>query len=156
MRIALGSDQQTSLTGHIQRYLEGKGHQLALAGALRPDDEKLWPHVGFAVAQLVVSGRCDTGIALCWTGTGVCLAANKAAGARAALCSDAATARGARLWDDANILALSLRATSPAMAEEILEAWLAPLDTSQRDAEDLRGLAMLADLEARFLRERLP
>ena len=146
MKIAVGSDEQTSLTGHVIKYLQDQGHQVETIGALRTGDEKLWPYVGYTVARRVHSGECDTGIAFCWTGTGVCIAANKVPGARAALCWDDATARGARLWDDANILTLSLRATSPAVAEEIIKAWLSPLD-QQRDAEDLRGIQLLADLE---------
>ena len=146
MRIAVGSDERTGLTDHVIKHLRDRGHAVELIGALRSGDEKLWPYVGYTVAQRVLSGECDTGIAFCWTGTGVCIAANKVPGARAALCWDDATARGARLWDDANILALSLRATSPAVAEEIIKAWLSPLD-QQRDAEDLRGIQLLADLE---------
>lgn len=146
MRIAVGSDEQTGLTDHVIKYLQDQGHHVETIGALRPGDEKLWPYVGYTVARRVLSGECDTGIAFCWTGTGVCIAANKVPGARAALCWDDATARGARLWDDANILALSLRTTSSAVAEEIIKAWLAPMG-QPRDAEDLRGIQLLADLE---------
>ena len=98
---------------------------------------------------MVLEGECDTGIACCWTGTGVCIAANKVTGARAALCWDAATARGARLWDYANLLALSLRYTSQVMAEEIMQAWLAPVSDADRDDEDRRGIQMLAEVEGR-------
>ena len=152
MRIGVGSDERTGLTDHIVRYLRDQGHDVELIGALRLHDEKLWPYVGHTVAKGVLSGEWDTGIAFCWTGTGVCIAANKLHGARAALCWDAATAKGARLWDDANILALSLRATSNVVAEEIIEAWLAPLE-QDRDEEDLRGIQLLADLEAGALEE---
>lgn len=105
MRIALGSDMQTSLTSEVIAYLVGKGHTLKLVGALAEGDERLWPHVGREIAHHVVSGRCEAGIAMCWTGTGVCIAANKVRGARAALCGDTETARGARLWDDAKFCA---------------------------------------------------
>jgi ribose 5-phosphate isomerase B len=147
MRIALGSDESTGLTDHIIKYLQDKGHTVELVGALRPGEEKLWPYVGYFVAEKVRSGECETGIACCWTGTGVCIAANKLPGARAALCWDAPTARGARRWDDANILALSLRSTSPAVAEEIIEAWLAPVSEEERDEEDRRGIQALFDVE---------
>jgi ribose 5-phosphate isomerase B len=149
MRIALGSDEKTSLTDHIIKYLEGQGHTVELVGALKPGEERIWPYVGYAVAEKVRSRECDTGIACCWTGTGVCIAANKLPGARAALCWDAPTARGARVWDDANILALSLRATSQVVAEEIIEAWLAPVAEAERDEEDRRGIAMLLEIEAK-------
>jgi ribose 5-phosphate isomerase B len=130
------------------KYLEDKGHTVELVGALKPGEEKLWPYVGYAVAEKIRSGECETGIACCWTGTGVCIAANKQPGVRAALCWDAPMARGARLWDDANILALSLRSTSQAVAEEIIEAWLAPVSEDDRDEEDRRGIQMLAEIEA--------
>jgi ribose 5-phosphate isomerase B len=151
MRIALGSDEITALTGYIVGYLQEQGHTVELAGALREGDEKLWPHVGYTVSKMVLEGGCDTGIACCWTGTGVAMAANKVPGARAALCWDAPTARGARLWDDANILALSLRYTSEVMAREIMDAWLQPVQDGERDDEDRRGIGMMAEVEARCL-----
>jgi ribose 5-phosphate isomerase B len=154
MKIALGSDERTTLTDHVTRYLQGQGHTVELVGALKEDDEKLWPHVGYTVARLVLDGSCDTGIACCWTGTGVCIAANKVPGARAALCWDAPTARGARLWDDANILALSLRYTSQVVAEEIINAWLAPVPDNERDQEDQRGIQMMAELESRAFQQK--
>ena len=79
-----------------------------------------WPDVGEKIGMEVRSGRADQGVVFCWTGTGVTIAANKAPGARAALCWDAETAKGARMWDDANVLAMSLRSTSTAIAKEIL------------------------------------
>lgn len=146
MRIAFGSDDRSPVTDEIAALLERLGHSVELIGALDPEDERLWPHVGLSVARRVLSGSCDTGIAMCWTGTGVCIAANKLRGARAALCWDAETARGARLWDDANILCLSLRSTSVPVAEEILEVWLGPL-RGDRDEEDRQGLAMMERVE---------
>jgi ribose 5-phosphate isomerase B len=77
------------------------------------------------VGELVASRRCDLGVVACWTGTGVSIAANKVPGVRAALCTDAETARGARRWNDANVLALGLRLTSPTVAAEMLDAFLA-------------------------------
>ena len=71
----------------------------------------------------MVAGRAEEGILFCWTGTGVSIAANKVPGIRAALCGDAETARGARLWNNANVLCLSMRATSEVIAREILDAW---------------------------------
>jgi ribose 5-phosphate isomerase B len=158
MKIALGSDEKTSLTDHIAQYLQRHGHTIEPVGALalRDGEEKLWPQVGYTVAQKVLDGQCDTGIACCWTGTGVSIAANKLPGARAALCWDAPTARGARLWDDANILALSLRSTSQVVAEEIIQAWLAPVSDADRDDADRRGIRMLAEIEERSLKPAGP
>jgi ribose 5-phosphate isomerase B len=154
MKIALGSDEKTDLTDHITSYLQGQGNTVELAGALKEGDEKLWPYVGYAVDRMVLGRECDTGIACCWTGTGVCIAANKVPGARSALCWDDPTARGARLWDDANILALSLRYTSQVVAEEIINAWLAPVLDSERDQEDRRGIQMMAEVESRALQQK--
>ncbi|MBI3256194.1 MAG: RpiB/LacA/LacB family sugar-phosphate isomerase [Actinobacteria bacterium] len=99
---------------------------------MRVGDGALWPEVGRRVAEAVAHGRADRGVVCCWTGTGVAIAANKVGDVRAALCTDAETARGARRWNDANVLALSLRLTSAAIGVEILEAFL---DTEPDPAE---------------------
>ena len=142
MRIALGSDLQSELTNDLERQLRERGHEPVLFGALSEGHDKAWPVVGRAVAEAVTRGVCDQGIVCCWTGTGVTIAANKVAGARAALCNDAETARGARTWNDANILALSIRSTSIAVAAEILTAWF---DAGPTD--DASDRAMIAQIE---------
>jgi ribose 5-phosphate isomerase B len=124
MRIALGADENLHLVGEIAGYLEERGHSVDRFGAAAGADEP-WGRTALAVAESVASGAHDLGVVCCWTGTGVSIAANKVPGIRAALCADAETARGARKWNDANVLALSLRTTSPAVAREILTAWLA-------------------------------
>ncbi|MBV8637495.1 MAG: RpiB/LacA/LacB family sugar-phosphate isomerase [Candidatus Eremiobacteraeota bacterium] len=130
MRIALGSDERGELPATLERALENAGHTVMLFGALAPGDDDAWPSVGQSVGEAVASGRCATGIVCCWTGTGVSIAANKVRGVRAALCGDAATASGARTWNDANVLALSMRATTPTVGEEILNAWLSGAPTA--------------------------
>ena len=135
MKIAIGSDERTHVTDAVMAELRQRGHELLPVGPLddgRPPtadrrEQDLWPAVGRAVAQAVASGAADEGILFCWTGTGVSIAANKVPGIRAALCDDAETARGARLWNNANVLCLSLRRTSEIIAKEILDAWF---DTS--------------------------
>jgi ribose 5-phosphate isomerase B len=125
MKIALGSDEKTSLTDALAEGLRARGHDLLLFGPLAADDPEVdWPLTSSKVALAVASGAVDQGIVCCWTGTGASIAANKVRGVRAALCHDAETARGARVWNHANVLALSLRATTPAIAKEILDAWL--------------------------------
>jgi ribose 5-phosphate isomerase B len=123
MRVALGADENLHLVGEIARYLEERGHTVELFGVAAGADEP-WGHTAVTVGERVSAGLYDFGVVCCWTGTGVSIAANKVPGVRAALCADAETARGARKWNDANVLALSLRATSPSIAREILEAWL--------------------------------
>ncbi len=135
VRIAPGSDEATGLTALLERDLAARGRRVALFGALAPDGDDRWPVVGRAVAEAVASGGADEGIVCCFTGTGVSIAANKVSGVRAALCADAATAAGARRWNRANVLALSLRATSEDVAREILYAWFTePLGTGEDEA----------------------
>lgn len=149
MKIALGSDEETTLTEFIHDKLADAGHKVTLHGPLA-GAESHWPGVAREVAEAVAQGLADEGILLCWTGTGVSLAANKVPGIRAALCADAQTARGARLWNNANVLCLSLRLTSPAVAAEILEAWF---DTSYRpNPEDDACLAQIKEIESDYLR----
>ena len=123
MRIALGSDEDTHLVAAIALELERRGHTVSRFGAAAGKAEP-WAETALAVAESVARGEFDSGVVCCWTGTGVSIAANKVRGIHAALCGDAATARGARKWNDANVLALSLRATAPEVAREILDAWL--------------------------------
>jgi ribose 5-phosphate isomerase B len=145
MKLAIGSDERTHLTDMLVTELEKRGHTLELFGPLR-DEPMLWPHVAQAVAECVARGAADEGILLCWTGTGVSIAANKVPGIRAALCHDAETAKGARLWNRANVLCLSLRATSEAVAREILDAWFAtPLGTDPVDVQCVQAVGEIED-----------
>ena len=120
MKIALGSDEETPLTMAVARGLERRGMSVQLLGALADGDDAEWPEVGRSVAELVARGDADQGVLFYWTGTGVSIAANKVPGVRAALCTDAATASGARQWNDANVLVMGLRLTSGEIATEIL------------------------------------
>src|SRR5437667_1952644 len=125
MRIALGADENLPLVAEITKYLEERGLQVDKFGAASSGKQEAWGRVAAAVAEAVARKDYDFGVVCCWTGTGVTIAANKVPRVRAALCGDAQTARGARKWNDANVLALSLRATAPEVAREILDAWLA-------------------------------
>ena len=144
--IAIGSDERTHLTDFVLEYLGGKGFQLELYGALIGESTP-WPEVAEKVAERVASRKVSEGILFCWTGTGVSIAANKLPGIRAALCADAATARGARQWNHANILVMGLRLTSEPLASEILDAWFA---TPFGGGEDAENVAKLTQLEARY------
>ena len=123
MKMAIGSDERTHVTDAVVDHLRQRGIDLELHGPLddRPMD---WVDVGREVGGRVATGACEQGVLFCWTGTGVSIAANKVPGIRAALCHDAETARGARRWNDANVLVMSLRATPEAVAREICDAWL--------------------------------
>ena len=135
MRIAFGTDERTALADTIVEHLEKGGHDVAtVAGGQR------WAEVGRAVGDAVAAGQADRGVVCCWTGTGVSMAANKVGGVRAALCTDAETARGARRWNDANVLAIGLRLTSLDVATEMLDAFLgAAPDGSEDDQIALLG-----------------
>ncbi|MGD9697226.1 MAG: RpiB/LacA/LacB family sugar-phosphate isomerase [Thermoleophilia bacterium] len=145
MRIALGSDEAAALTDDLRAALGEAGHRVELFGPLAGGDEE-WVEASAAVARRVAGGGADMGIVCCWSGTGASIAANKVAGVRAALCADPETARMARRYNHANVLALSLRLTSPPMGREIVEAFLAEPDGSEDF--DLRNVALLGDLEA--------
>jgi ribose 5-phosphate isomerase B len=119
MRIAFGTDEVHPVTDHVRHELVRLGHVVVEA-----HDGGPWPDVARSVGEAVSQGRAERGVVCCWTGTGVSMAANKVPGVRAALCTDAATAAGARRWNDANVLALSIRLTSPTVATELLEAFL--------------------------------
>ncbi|HEY6534031.1 MAG TPA: RpiB/LacA/LacB family sugar-phosphate isomerase [Acidimicrobiales bacterium] len=128
MRIAYGTDESTDATATLRVHLDAAGH-VVLAVAEGID----WPDVGRAVGEAVAEGRADAGVVWCWTGTGVVMAATKVDGVRAALCVDAETARGARRWNDANVVGLSLRLTTATLAAEIVDAFLAtPVDLAEQ------------------------
>jgi|SRR3954447_3844418 len=123
MRIAVASDERTGVAEAVVEELEARGHRPILHGALANGQKEEWAWASEAAARDVAEGRADQAVVCCWTGTGASIAANKVPGIRAALCSDATTADGARRWNDANVLALSLRLTSEAQLAEILDAW---------------------------------
>ena len=118
MHIAFGTDEEATLIDTLLEALSKMGHDVDWIARGRE-----WPEVGRQVGEAVADGRADFGVVCCWTGTGVSISANKVRGVRAALCTDALTAQGARRWNDANVVALSIRLTSPEVGREILEAF---------------------------------
>ena len=148
MKLAIGSDERTHLTDAVVAEIEKRGHAVMLFGPLA-DDKQYWPLVARQVAETVASGQADEGLLFCWTGTGVSIAANKVPGIRAALCDDAETARGARLWNNANVLCMSLRRTPEVMANEILDAWFGTQYTPN-DEDDI-CLAQVDSIEKTYM-----
>jgi ribose 5-phosphate isomerase B len=137
MRIAVGGDERNEVTDHVLSELRRRGHEIVeVLGPVGGRDEQ-WADVGRGVGTAVASGSADQGLVFCWTGTGVSMAANKVHGARAALCTDAEQARGARRWNDANVLAMSLRLTSKALAKEILDAWFSTTEIDETEASNI-------------------
>jgi ribose 5-phosphate isomerase B len=145
MRIAVAADERVGVAGALLTQLEKRGHEPIPHGALAEGERDDWAWASEAAARDVADGRADQAIVCCWTGTGASIAANKVAGVRAALCLDAQTAEGARRWNDANALAISLRATSEAELGEILDAWFAGKPSS--DAEDAANVEHLGEIE---------
>lgn len=147
MKLSVGSDMDMYVARVVFDKLAERGHEVVVHGPV-VDQEILWPEVARRVAEDVATRRTDEGILLCWTGTGVSIAANKVPGIRAALCDDAETARGARLWNKANVLCMSLRRTSEVVAEEILEKWF---ETEyQPNEEDDTCLAQIDEIERTY------
>ena len=132
--------------GRRGRGARARGHEPLLHGALAEEQRDDWAWASESAARDVADGRAEQAVVCCWTGTGASIAANKVRGIRAALCADAATAEGARRWNDANVLALSLRTTSEAVLEEILDAWFAA--GASPDADDRANVAHLEDIES--------
>lgn len=147
MKIAIGSDEKCHLTDRVVALVKEMGHAVSLFGPLR-DDAQDWPEAARQVAEAVAGGTADEGILFCWTGTGVCMAANKVPGIRAALCDEAETARGARLWNNANVLCLSLRRLSEVKAKEILQTWFGTVYVPNE--VDDRCLRQVEALEAAY------
>ena len=145
MRLAVGADERTSLTDFLIGELRRRGHELVTVLGPAGDRDEQWADVGHGVAEAVARGDADNGVVCCWTGTGVTLAANKVAGARAALCTDAEQARGARKYNDANILGLSLRLTSEQLVREILNAWF---DQTELDPTEIPNIDKVKAVDA--------
>jgi ribose 5-phosphate isomerase B len=144
MKIAVAADERTGIAEAVLEQLRARGHDPLPHGALADGERDDWAWASEAAARDVADGRAEQAVVCCWTGTGASIAANKVAGIRAALCGDAETAAGARKWNDANVLALSLRATSDAVLSEILDAWFAAEPSP--DADDRENVVHLDEI----------
>ncbi|HEY0496810.1 MAG TPA: RpiB/LacA/LacB family sugar-phosphate isomerase [Kutzneria sp.] len=144
MKISVSADMLDGIGADIAEELRKRGHDVTVHGALSDDESSDWARASEAAARDVAEGRAEQGVVCCWTGTGASIAANKVAGVRAALCTDAYTAQGARRWNDANVLALSLRITSLPLLDEILDAWFAADVTD--DEDDLASIDHVATI----------
>ena len=133
MRIAVAADERVGVAEAVVEALRERGHEPIAHGVLAEGEREDWAWASEAAARDVAEGRAEQAVVCCWTGTGAAMAANKVAGVRAALCGDAETARGARRWNDANALALSLRTTSAPVLGEILDAWFESAPSDEHD-----------------------
>ena len=144
MRVSVAADERVGVAEAIVEELRSRGHDPIPHGALSDAERDDWAWASEAAARDVAQGRTEQAIVCCWTGTGASIAANKVPGVRAALCGDAETARGARRWNDANVLALSLRTTSAALLEEILDAWFE--GTPSAEADDVANVRHIDEI----------
>jgi len=147
MKVAVAADERVGVAEAVLAELRKRGHDPIAHGVLAEGERDDWAWASEAAARDVAEGRAEQAIVCCWTGTGAAIAANKVSGVRAALCFDAQTADGARKWNDANVLALSLRATSEAELAEILDAWFG--GEASGDADDAANVEHLSDIEGR-------
>jgi ribose 5-phosphate isomerase B len=145
MRISVAADEITGVAEAVVDELGKRGHEPVPHGALAEAERDDWAWASEAAARDVAEGRAEQGIVCCWTGTGASIAANKVEGIRAALCGDAATAEGARRWNDANVLAISLRSTSEAELGEILDGWFG--GAASDEADDRANVEHLGEIE---------
>ncbi len=146
MQVAVAADELTGVAELIPEELRRRGHAPVVHGAYVDGERPDWAWASERAARDVAEGRAEQGIVACWTGTGASIAANKVPGVRAALCGDAQTAEGARRWNDANVLALSLRLTSQAALQEILDAWFGA--GASNDRSDLDNIGHVAEIES--------
>jgi ribose 5-phosphate isomerase B len=138
MRIIVGADDEGAVADSVVDELRERGHDVTVL------DRGQWPEVARVVGETVASGGADQGVLFCWTGTGTSMAANKIPGVRAALAWDPWIAEGARRWNDANVLVLSLKRTTPETAREIVDAWLA---VEAPDPDEAENIARLTELD---------
>lgn len=144
MKIAIASDDIYPVAKFIMDYLKSKGFEVTPYASLKTGKSEPWPNVAYEVAKAVAQGKYDYGIIICYTGTGVSIVANKVKGIRAALCFDAKSAEGARLWNNANILALSARLTSEEIAKEIINSWFS---VKEMDPTEKRNIDRVKKIE---------
>ena len=145
MRIAVCSDEPYPVHATLLDELERRGHEVVPFGSIATGQDAPWALTAEEAARAVAGGDCDEGVFLCWTGTGISIAANKVRGIRAALCADPGTAAGARVWNHANVICLSNRTLSRDMAKEILKAWF----ETEPGTDGAEGVAQLAEVESR-------
>jgi len=138
MRIVVGADDEGRVVDTVVDELRSRGHDVTVF------EREQWPDVAHKVAETVASGEADQGMLFCWTGTGTSMAANKVPGVRAALAWEPWIAEGARRWNDANVLVMSLKRVEPETAKEILDAWLS---VEEPDADEAANIARLGELD---------
>jgi RpiB/LacA/LacB family sugar-phosphate isomerase len=150
MRIVVGSDHAAfDLKQEVAEALRREGHQVLDVGttSTQPVD---YPDFAEAVGLAVLDGRAERGVLLCGSGVGASVAANKLPGVRAAVCHDAYSAHQGVEHDDMNVLVLGGRIVGPALAHELVRAFVAARYTGEE--RHARRLAKVKALEQRYAR----
>jgi ribose 5-phosphate isomerase B len=142
MHVVVGADDASPTVDAVVVHLRDLGHDVTVVDRAHGS----WPSIAHAVGRAVADGEAEVGVVMCWTGTGTSIAANKVPGVRAALAWEPWIARHARLWNDANVLAMSLKRTAPDVAVEIVDAFLA---VTEPDADEAADIAQVERWEAR-------
>ena len=146
MKIAIGNDHSAvELKNIIVDFLKEKGIEVLNLGT-DSSESCDYPVYGEKVGRAVVSGEADLGIAICGTGLGISLAANKVKGVRACVCSEPYTAKLSRMHNNSNVLAFGARVVGSELAKMITEAWL---DAEFEGGRHERRVQMLMDIENR-------
>lgn len=143
MRISVGADDSALVVDSVVDDLRRRGHEP------RVYEPESWPDVAHKVASDVAEGRAEQGMLFCWTGTGTCMVANKVPGVRAALAWEPWIAEGARLWNDANVLVMSLKRVSADQACQILDAWF---KVEAPDGTEAANIRRVGEIEKQYQR----
>lgn len=152
MKVAVSSDEYSPLIDLLIEEVRQRGHEVRYFGPAKGEKALDWPEVTLLAMDEVRNGSAKEAIVLCWTGTGCTLIANKLPGIRAALCCDAETAKGARIWNHANVLGLSLRTTSFPILKEILNAWFeTPFSTDEWNLLQMERIKQVEEKESNRL-----
>ena len=147
MRVAIGADHAGfALKGEAVRLAREWGHETLDLGAWAYDADDDYPDFAAAVARAVAEGAAERGVVVCGSGVGASIAANKVAGARAAMCHDTYSARQGVEHDDMNVLCVGARVIGPETAREALAAFLGAQFTGEE--RHRRRLAKVQALEA--------
>ncbi|MCI8984274.1 MAG: ribose 5-phosphate isomerase B [Hungatella sp.] len=146
MKIAIGNDHAAvEMKLAIKAHLEGRGIEVADMGT-GSSESCDYPVYGERVGRAVASGEADLGIAICGTGVGISMAANKVKGIRACVCSEPCTARLSRMHNNSNVLAFGARIIGVEMAKMITDAWL---DAEYEGGRHQRRVDQLTEIENR-------
>ena len=146
MKIAMGNDHSAvEMKNEIKAFLESKGYEVIDEGT-NTTESCDYPIYGEKVGRAVVDGEADLGIAICGTGLGISLAANKVKGVRACVCSEPYTARMSRQHNNCNVLCFGARVIGIELAKMIVEEWL---NTPFEGGRHQRRVDMIMDIENR-------